>query len=196
MEGYPRTPPASYDKDPSWDVSPIAPFDKGDFIDTGDPDGTWSPWFGHGRVDARAAVEEALRLRSSVPISTVKYGDWNDEITIENKHIKHVKTEYEFDNPVSSIPSGWSTSVLTDADLTDEQWEDLNNFIKNSGFENLKGSYGAPENVRYYPYNLAIGWGEVKKEVLYRSSPHNEDKPPEAFWNVIDYLLNLSKDAR
>ncbi|NES64241.1 MAG: S8 family serine peptidase [Okeania sp. SIO2D1] len=195
LEGYPRTPPAIFDPDTSWDVSPVAPFDKGDFIDTGDPDGTWSPWFGHGRVDARAAVEEALRLRSSVPISTVNYNSWIDEITIKNKHIKHVKTEYEFDNPVSSIPSGWSTSVITDTNLTDKQWEDLNNFIKNSGFENLESAYGAPENMRYYPYSLTIGWGEVKKEVLYRSNP-SYGKPPEAFWKVKDYLLKLSEDSR
>jgi subtilisin-like proprotein convertase family protein/subtilisin family serine protease len=62
-EGYPRTPPASFDPNPTWDVSPVAPFDSGDFQDIGDPDGTWSPWFGHGRVDAPQAIAEALRLR-------------------------------------------------------------------------------------------------------------------------------------
>lgn len=62
LEGYPRTPPASYDPDTSWDVSPIPPFDHGDFTDIGDPDGTWSPWFGHGGVNAAGAVAEALRL--------------------------------------------------------------------------------------------------------------------------------------
>lgn len=63
FQGYPRTAPANYDPNPVWDVSPVPPFDKGDFQDIGDPDGTWSPWFGHGRVDAEAAVAEALRLR-------------------------------------------------------------------------------------------------------------------------------------
>ncbi|MNW28059.1 Calcium-dependent protease precursor [compost metagenome] len=63
FEGYPKTPPASFDPDTSWDVSPVAPFDRGDFNDIGDSDGTWSPWFGHGRVDALGAVAEALRLR-------------------------------------------------------------------------------------------------------------------------------------
>ena len=62
MDPYPRTPPASYDTDTSWDVSPIAPFDSGEFTDIGSPDGTWSPWFGHGRVDAPAAVQAALEL--------------------------------------------------------------------------------------------------------------------------------------
>jgi len=56
MTGYSRTPTASFDTDTSWDVSPVAPFDSGDFSDVGDADGTWSPWFGHGRVDAEAAV--------------------------------------------------------------------------------------------------------------------------------------------
>jgi len=73
MAGYPKTPPASFDPDTSWDVSPIAPFDAGEFIDTGDPDGTWSPWFGHGRVDAPAAVAEALRLRGEEPAQQLHY---------------------------------------------------------------------------------------------------------------------------
>ena len=57
---YPKTPPASFDSDTSWDVSPITPFDDGHFVDNGDADGTWSPWFGYGRVDAQAAVAEAM----------------------------------------------------------------------------------------------------------------------------------------
>lgn len=64
LENYPRTPSANFDPDPTWDVSPIAPFNQGDFTDIGDPDGTWSPWFGHGRVDALRAVAEAQRVLS------------------------------------------------------------------------------------------------------------------------------------
>lgn len=63
LEGYPRTPAATYDPNPTWDVSPIEPFHQGDFTDKGDPEGTWSPWFGHGRVDAVGAVAEAQRMR-------------------------------------------------------------------------------------------------------------------------------------
>ncbi|MDN5940294.1 MAG: proprotein convertase P-domain-containing protein [Nitrospira sp.] len=62
FEGYPRTPSASFDPSPTWDVSPIAPFDQGNFANNGVADGSWSPWFGHGRVDAAAAVAEARRL--------------------------------------------------------------------------------------------------------------------------------------
>jgi subtilisin-like proprotein convertase family protein len=60
LDGYPRTPAAAFDQDTSWDVSPIPPFDAGAFADNGNADGSWSPWFGHGRVDAAAAVAEAM----------------------------------------------------------------------------------------------------------------------------------------
>jgi subtilisin family serine protease len=62
MTPYAKTPPASFDPDTSWDVSPIVPFDQGVFVDTGHPDGTWSPWFGHGCVDAAEAVRKALLI--------------------------------------------------------------------------------------------------------------------------------------
>ncbi len=62
IEGYPRTPPTSYDPDTSWDVSPIAPFDSGEFVDSGATEGSWSPWFGHGKLDALEAVRAALGI--------------------------------------------------------------------------------------------------------------------------------------
>jgi subtilisin-like proprotein convertase family protein/subtilisin family serine protease len=65
MDAYARTPAAPFDPSPLWDVSPIAPFDTGAFTNTGAAEGTWSPWFGHGRVDAAGAVEEALRRRNA-----------------------------------------------------------------------------------------------------------------------------------
>jgi subtilisin-like proprotein convertase family protein/subtilisin family serine protease len=64
LEGYPTTPPAPFDTNPIWDVSPVAPFNAGGFNNIGAAEGTWSPWFGHGRVDAAAAVAEAIRRRN------------------------------------------------------------------------------------------------------------------------------------
>lgn len=64
---YPRTPPAAFDTTPTWDISPVPPFASGVFADVNHPDGTWSPWFGHGKVDAEAAVAEAIRLRAPGP---------------------------------------------------------------------------------------------------------------------------------
>jgi subtilisin-like proprotein convertase family protein len=62
MNAYAKTPSASFDPNPVWDVSPVAPFASGQFNNVGHPDGTWSGWFGFGRVDAEAAVTEAIRL--------------------------------------------------------------------------------------------------------------------------------------
>ena len=64
MTGYPRSPAMVDDPNPTWDVSPVAPFDRGDFSDIGSEDGTWSPWFGHGKVDALEAVSAALDASS------------------------------------------------------------------------------------------------------------------------------------
>jgi subtilisin-like proprotein convertase family protein len=72
QEAYPRTPAAAFDPNPAWDISPVAPFDHGEFIDNGDPDGEWSPWFGHGRVDAALAVAEALRRKMPPATQTVR----------------------------------------------------------------------------------------------------------------------------
>ncbi len=61
--GYPRTPAATYNSNTSWDISPVTPFDNGSFQDLGLADGSWSPWFGHGNVDAAAAVRAAIASR-------------------------------------------------------------------------------------------------------------------------------------
>ncbi len=60
IQKYPQTPPTTLDPDTSWDISPGAPSDNGSFNDIGAAEGTWSPWFGHGRVDALEAVKEAI----------------------------------------------------------------------------------------------------------------------------------------
>jgi subtilisin-like proprotein convertase family protein len=69
MTRYPQTPAASYDPNTSWDISPVAPHAAGNFNNIGHPDGTWSGWFGFGRVDAAAAVAEALRLAGNNPVN-------------------------------------------------------------------------------------------------------------------------------
>ncbi|MEM7477672.1 MAG: proprotein convertase P-domain-containing protein [Planctomycetota bacterium] len=71
MTDWPKTQPASFDRDTSWDVSPVSPFDSGAFQNNGLADGTWSPWFGHGRVDALDAVQRAIgRPPASVSASS------------------------------------------------------------------------------------------------------------------------------
>lgn len=62
MNGYPSC-SLAIDPERGWDISPIPPFDDGSFRDIGHDDGLWSPWFGFGKVNARKAVEEAIRRR-------------------------------------------------------------------------------------------------------------------------------------
>lgn len=49
---------------PAWDRSPASPFADGYFRDIQHPAGTWSPWFGFGKVDAEAAVRLALERKA------------------------------------------------------------------------------------------------------------------------------------
>ncbi len=71
MTPYPKTPSARFDPDPGWDVSPVSPFDSGEFQEVGSPHGSWSPWFGFGKVDALALVQNA-RGSDEVKLSFVK----------------------------------------------------------------------------------------------------------------------------
>lgn len=63
FDPYPRTPPTAADPDTGWDVSPVAPFTNGAFVNQGDTDGSWSPWYGFGKVDAERAVAAAIASR-------------------------------------------------------------------------------------------------------------------------------------
>jgi hypothetical protein len=125
----------------------------------------------------------------------VRYDSWSDDITVENKHLKHVATEYEFDNPARGVPSASRAVIRTDADLTDAQWEDLRRFIRTSGFDALGDAYGAPEGVRYYPYTLIITLGKSTEQVTFRSNPGYESAP-EAFGAIQEYLIDLSRQVR
>lgn len=87
---YSKTPPASFDSDTSWDVSPIAPFDDGRFVDNGDADGSWSPWFGHGRVDAQAAVAEAMS-RLPIPANNRFNADSMPNRSIPDNNVRGIK---------------------------------------------------------------------------------------------------------
>src|SRR5262249_13199439 len=61
------------------------------------PDGTWSPWFGHGKVDAAAAVAEALGRAGAPSPSIIK------------------KTS----SPALSIPDNNQTGARDKIDVTD-----------------------------------------------------------------------------
>lgn len=102
FNGYPRTPPANFDTDISWDVSPIAPFDRGEFVDNGDAEGTWSPWFGFGRVNAEAAVAEALNRekpnRDQASGNQAFHGRSTPNKSIPENNVKGIKDKIISDN--------------------------------------------------------------------------------------------------
>jgi len=143
----------------------------------------------------RTYIQQRYKEVYGEAILSVHYHSWTDEISFENKQIKHTITKYKYDNLVSATPSEVIRSVIADTALTDQQWENLKNFIRNCGFEKLENAYGAPENERYYPYTLTINWGTERKEVRYRSNP-SYDKPPEIFKNIEEFLFKVSKEVR
>jgi len=87
---YPQTSPANFDLDTSWDVSPVAPFDNGSFVDNDIEDGPWSPWFGHGRVDAQAAVAEAMSGLQT-PANQTFHGDSTPDKSIPDNNTSGIK---------------------------------------------------------------------------------------------------------
>jgi subtilisin-like proprotein convertase family protein/subtilisin family serine protease len=99
---YPRTPPANFDFDTSWDVSPIAPFDSGAFCDNGDAEGTWSPWFGHGRVDAEAAVAEALNRNQQTGDQTFQ-GNSSPDKSIPDNNSRGIKDKIISDDEFAMV---------------------------------------------------------------------------------------------
>jgi subtilisin-like proprotein convertase family protein/subtilisin family serine protease len=118
FEGYPSTPPASYDPDPVWDVSPVAPFDQGEFVETGDANGSWSPWFGYGRVDAFEAVREALRRKDVMPQETLSRAS-TPALKIPDNQIAGISDTIRFPEEVTL------TSVKVDLDITHPYIGDL-----------------------------------------------------------------------
>jgi subtilisin family serine protease len=65
MSGYSKCGRPGDSPNADWDVSPVAPFHHGKFRNIGHPDGTWSAWFGFGKVNARRAVEKARACRKA-----------------------------------------------------------------------------------------------------------------------------------
>ncbi len=118
LDGYPRTPSASYNQDTSWDVSPVAPYDKGEFIDNGDDDGSWSAWFGYGKVDANAAVAEALARLPSTGGQTFRDSSSPDK-SIPDKNTTGIKGKIKSEDDF--VISGIKCSV----DITHSYIADL-----------------------------------------------------------------------
>jgi subtilisin-like proprotein convertase family protein len=118
FSGYPPTPPANFDPDTGWDVSPIAPFDNGEFIDNGDPEGTWSPWFGHGLVNAEATVTEALNRIQQTGDQTFQ-GSSSPDKSIPDNNVRGIKDKIvsQDDFAIASVKVGLAISHSYIGDL-------------------------------------------------------------------------------
>ncbi len=120
MSGYPQTPPMSNDPNTSWDISPVTPHNTGNFINIGHADGTWSGWFGFGKVDAAAAVAEALRLSAPIAANTITISkNSTPALTIPDNNATGIADNINISHAGSVI------SVKLDIDITHTYIGDL-----------------------------------------------------------------------
>ncbi|GAA0877369.1 hypothetical protein GCM10009119_03370 [Algoriphagus jejuensis] len=113
LAAYPKSTPAAFDPNPSWDISPVAPFTAGDFTNIGHEDGTWSGWFGFGKVDARSAVAEALRtIRPPDPDNGIVTKSSTPSLSIPDNNTVGITDTITIDN------NGTVSNVTVDLDLT------------------------------------------------------------------------------
>lgn len=112
MAPYSRTPSAPYDVNTAWDISPVPPFDNGNFSNVNHADGTWSPWFGFGVVNAEAAVAEALRLAGPTIAATSVNKTSSPGIAIPDNNPTGIR------NVIAVADQGTISSVKISLDIT------------------------------------------------------------------------------
>lgn len=120
---YPKTAPTDFDPDVSWDVSPITPYDTGDFTNIGSPEGTWSPWFGYGKVDALAAVAAAL-TKNGTPIPPLTTTNTFEASATPNLVIPD-NDEVGIRHTISVTKSGSLAAITVNLDITHSYVGDL-----------------------------------------------------------------------
>ncbi|GIX43524.1 MAG: hypothetical protein KatS3mg129_3257 [Leptospiraceae bacterium] len=125
----------------------------------------------------------------------IEYYNYKTRIFIENNHLTIQKKEYEYDNPVSPVPSKITTKKY-EKNISTKNLIDLLKSFKENNFFNLKQEYGAPEGQRFYPIYIKITIKEkmnnqsISKEVIFRSNPMYS-APPKEFLNIEKAILNL-----
>lgn len=141
--------------------------------------------------------QEKNDVKPQAGLISAVYKSWNEEIRVDGKAMTlvHTKTEHEFDNPTSSVPSRSKVVKVVDAKVDAAQLAGLEKAIRDSGFLQLKDRYGAEEGQRYYPYSIRVELRDATKQVEHRSNPSFEG-PPEAFDRVTQALRALSDSVR
>ncbi|MGB3076035.1 MAG: S8 family serine peptidase, partial [Chitinophagales bacterium] len=112
MTPYPKTPSAPYDPNTAWDISPVPPFDNGNFSNVNHTDGTWSSWFGFGVVNAEAAVAEALRMAGPAIAATSITKTSSPGIAIPDNNPIGIR------NVIAVADQGTISSVMISLDIT------------------------------------------------------------------------------
>ncbi len=99
----------------------------------------------------------------------------------------------EYDNPVSSVPSKM-IKVEKKARVSEAEADELLQFIRESGFDQLKDAYGAGPEERSYPHRILIQDGKKRKEVICCCSPAAA-ACPEVFAAVEKSIIEFARKA-
>lgn len=120
---------------------------------------------------------------------TVSYNSPWLSISLENRKITSVKTIHHYaENNFSSVPDSMSTETLLDAvAVSDSTMNALFELLDEQKFWDLEEAYGAPDGLRYYPYEINAEMPGKSKKVIFRSNP-SFDLAPQPFRAVESFL--------
>ncbi|MGR0480621.1 MAG: hypothetical protein ACTFAL_04240 [Candidatus Electronema sp. V4] len=151
-------------------------------------------WFQWTAAALLAAVPAAAAASGSKPAAEpavmVAYdAPFHRVVLTEDLRLTETKAEAEYDNPVSAAPSR-TVKRERSTSVSPEQAAELLRRIRDSGFHELKDAYGAGPQERSYPTVIMIREGGQEKQVVYRSSPAEEERPvafAKAEQNIIEF---------
>ncbi|MDX1667021.1 MAG: hypothetical protein R3350_07325, partial [Saprospiraceae bacterium] len=118
-----------------------------------------------------------------------------EEITVENGRMTHVGRIHHTppEQPFVATPDSITVQkIIDDRKLSEVHMANLRSTLEQYEFMKLDSVYGAPENMRFYPYTLRVKYEGREKEVLFRSHPAHEGQPL-AFGRVQRQLRKISE---
>lgn len=106
-------------------------------------------------------------------------------------HLADIEEFAEYANPVAAEPSATKT-VRKEGKVSEQEAAELLGSIRESGFFNLKDSYGGRPQERNYPYLIVVWNKEQEKRVVYYSRPDAEPRPA-AFAKTEQKILEFAQ---
>lgn len=127
----------------------------------------------------------------------IEYSSSTKTIRIEGNQLEVTEWIEQYDNPVSSMPSG-RKEVVKSAVLSSDEIERLKGFIKQSGFMSIpKEEYGAKKEERFYPFSILVRMKGREKIVIYQSNPSPDvEAAPKAFTTLEKKLNELESQQK